>query len=79
MVDNLTDITGSTLQHELSLVKPLISLFANRPTRLIRDDWSAKSPVQTMLNLSDYVGTHRNPSDLMAVKGTISTSIFQKL
>jgi hypothetical protein len=81
MVDNLADMMDSASLQEFSLVKPLMSLFANRPTRLIREDRPAKfSPAHTMLSLFDYVGIHRNSSDfLMALKGTISTSMFRKL
>ncbi|KAH0565336.1 hypothetical protein GP486_001268 [Trichoglossum hirsutum] len=52
MVDSLADIMGSALQHELSLIKPSMSLFANRPTKLVRGDLLTKlSPAQTMSNL----------------------------
>ncbi|KAH0536881.1 hypothetical protein FGG08_006284 [Glutinoglossum americanum] len=81
MIGDLACIMSPTLQRKAALVKPLMSLFASRPTKLIREDQSAEfSPSQAMHSLSNYVGTHRSPSDsLMALRGTLPTSVFRKL
>ena len=78
---DVKDMLDSTLQLELSRAGPLMSLFANRPTKLTRVELLARdSPAKIMSNLFNYVGTHRSLSAfLMAIKGAFSLSTFRKL